>query len=126
MKKEKQNITVTLVVTLGPPRKIGDKWDEFAYITNIPVTLENAVKIEDSYGSRWGIETGYRVKEDIRGKTCSLQYPVRLLFQLLSVFLYPLGHLYNLILCVKLSWNKRKYPVILPEFKDIISDQISG
>jgi len=126
MKKGKQHVTVTLVVTLEPPKKTGDKWDEFAYVTNIPVTLESAVKIADSYRNRWGIETGYRIKEDIRGKTCSPRYPVRLLFQLLSVFLYNLWHLCNLILCVKLSWKKRKYPVILPEFKDIISDQISG
>ncbi|PNX50878.1 MAG: hypothetical protein BV458_12400 [Thermoplasmata archaeon M9B2D] len=90
MKKGKQHVIITLVVTLEPPRKIGDKWDEFSYVTNIPVTLESAVKIADSYRNLWEIETGYRVKEDICGKTCLPQYLVRLLFQLLSVFLYNL------------------------------------
>lgn len=126
IKKGKQHVTVTLVVILKPPKKPGETWDEFAYVTNIPVTLENALELAESYRSRWGIETGYRVKEQIRGKTCSQKYPVRLLFQLLSVFLYNLWQLCNLILSVKLSWNKQKYLVILPEFKDIISDSLSG
>jgi len=126
MKKGKQQVTVILVVILYPSKKPGETMDEFAYVTNIPVTLENALELAESYRNRWGIETGYRVKEEVRGKTCSRQYPVRLLFQLLSIFLYNLWQLCNLILRVKLQWNKRKYLVILPEFKDIISDQLSG
>ena len=126
MKKGKRHVTVTLVVILKPPKKPGEPLDEFAYITNIPATLENALELAESYRNRWGIETGYRVKEEVRGKTCSRQYPVRLLFQLLSILLYNLWQLCNLILRVKLQWNKRKYLVILPEFKDIISDQLSG
>lgn len=126
MKKRKQQVTITLVVILSPPKKPGEPLNEFAYVTNIPVTLENALELADSYRNRWGIETGYRVKEEVRGKTCSRQYPVRLLFQLFSIFLYNLWQLCNLILRVKLHWGKRKYLVILPEFKDIISDQISG
>lgn len=126
MKKGKQQVTVILVVILYPSKKPGENMDEFAYVTNIPVTLENALELAESYRNRWGIETGYRVKEAVRGKTCSRQYPVRLLFQLLSILLYNLWQLCNLILRVKLQWNKRKYLVILPEFKDIISDQLSG
>lgn len=126
MKKGKKTVTVTLVIILYPPKRTGEPWDEFTYVTNIPVTLENVLELAASYRNRWGIETGYRVKEEVRGKTCSRQYPVRLLFQLLSIFLYNLWQLCNLILRVKLQWNKRKYPVILPEFKDIISDQLSG
>jgi len=126
MKKGKQQVTVTLVVILSPSKKPGEPLDEFAYITNIPVTLENALELAESYRNRWGIETGYRVKEQVRGKTCSQKYPVRLLFQLLSVFLYNLWQLCNLMLSVRLHWNKQKYLVILPEFKDILSDQLSG
>jgi hypothetical protein len=126
MKKGKQQVTVTLVVIFSPSKKPGEPMDEFTYVTNIPVTLENALELADSYRNRWGIETGYRVKEQVRGRTCSQRYPVRLLFQLLSVFLYNLWQLCNLILSVRLQWNKQKYVVILPEFKDIISDRISG
>jgi len=126
MKKGKQSVTITLVVILKPSKKSGETWDEFAYVTNMSVTLKNALELAESYRNRWGIETGYRVKEDVRGKTCSRQYPVRLLFQLLSILLYNLWQLCNLILRVKLHWDKKGYLVILPEFKDIISDQLSG
>ena len=126
MKKAKQHVTLTLVVILSPSKKPGEPLDEFTYVTNIPVALDNALEVAESYRNRWGIETGYRVKEEIRGKTCSQQYPVRLLFQLLSIFLYNLWQLCNLVLRVKLHWAKRRYPMILPEFKDIISDQLLG
>lgn len=126
MTKGKQSVTVNLVVILYPPKKTGENWDEFAYVTNIPVTLENALIFAESYRTRWGIETGYRVKEQVRGKTCSQHYPVRLLFQMLSILLYNLWHLCNLILIIRLSWKKKGYPMILHAFRDIIADQIIG
>jgi putative transposase len=126
MTKGKQSVTVTLVVILYPPRKPKENWDAFTYVTNIPVTLDNALVLAESYRSRWGIETGYRVKEEIRGKTCSQQYPVRLLFQMLSILLYNLWHLCNLILVVTLSWDKKGYPMILNAFRDTIADLIIG
>lgn len=126
MTKGKQSATVNLVVILYPPKKPGKKWDEFTYVTNIPVTIENALILAESYRSRWGIETGYRVKEQVRGKTCSPQYPVRLLFQMLSILLYNLWHLCNLILIIRLSWEKKRYPMIVHAFRDIIADQIIG
>ena len=71
MKKGKKQVTVTLVIILYPSKKPGEPWDEFTYVTNIPVTLENVLELAESYRNRWGIETGYRVKEEVRGKTCS-------------------------------------------------------
>ncbi len=126
MTKGKQSVTVTLVVILYPPKKPGENWDEFAYITNIPVTLTTAWEFAESYRKRWGIETGYRVKEQVRGKTCSQQYPVRLLFQLLSVLLYNLWHLCNLLLIIRLVWKKKGYPMIMHAFRDTIADFIIG
>jgi len=124
MTKKKQSATVNLVVILYPPKKPGENWDEFAYVTNIPVTPENALMLAESYRKRWGIETGYRVKEEVRGKTCSPNYAVRLLFQMLSILLYNLWHLCNLILIIKLTWTKKGYPMILNKFRDTIADQI--
>jgi len=126
MTKGKQSVTVTLVVILYPPKKSGENWDEFAYVTNIPVTLDNALMFAESYRSRWGIETGYRVKEEVRGRTCSQRYQVRLLFQLLSILLYNLWHLCNLVLRCQLHWQKRGYPLILVAFKDRIAESILG
>jgi Transposase DDE domain len=126
MTKKKQSATVNLVIILYPPKKSGENWDEFAYITNIPVTLENALILAESYRKRWGIETGYRVKEEVRGKTCSPTYAIRLLFQMLSILLYNLWHLCNLILIIRLVWKKKGYPMILNKFRDTIADFIIG
>lgn len=123
MKKGKQSAMVKLVVILEPTEK---GWDKFAFITNMDVNLENVLEIAESYRSRWGIETGYRVKENVRGKTCSRKYPVRLFLQMLSILLYNIWHLCNLIISVKIRWVRRNYPVILDEFKDAISDSILG
>jgi len=126
MTKDKQTVTTNLVVILYPPRKSKENWKAFAYVTNIPVTMNTALVLAESYRKRWGIETGYRVKEEVRGKTCSQNYAVRLLFQMLSILLYNLWHLCNLILIVLLSWDKKGYPMILNAFRDTIADQISG
>jgi Transposase DDE domain len=126
MKKGKESATFTLVVIVEPPKEPGDEWNVFAYATNIPVTKSDAKEIADSYRSRWGIETGYRVKENVRGKTCSRKYAIRLLLQLLSIFLYNLWQLCNLMINIKTQWNKKRYLIILEEFKDILSDVIAG
>jgi len=75
MKKGKHSVTMKLVVILELK---GNEWGEFAYVTNMNVALENALELANSYRSRWGIETGYRVKENVRGKTCSTHYATRL------------------------------------------------
>lgn len=126
MIKNKQAVTINLVVILYPPRKTQENWNAFVYVTNIPVTLDNALVLAESYRARWGIETGYRVKEEIRGKTCSQNYAVRLLFQMLSILLYNLWHLCNLILVIILSWSKKRYPMILNAFRDTIAELIIG
>ena len=126
MKKEKESATFTLVVIVESPKEPGDEWNVFAYATNIPVTDGDALEIADSYRSRWGIETGYRVKEEVRGKTCSRNYAIRLFLQLLSVLLYNLWQLCNITLSIAICWCKKGYVIILEEFKDLISDSILG
>lgn len=124
MKKAKESVKFTLVVIVEAPKKSGEQWNDFVYATNINVTNDNAFEIAESYRKRWGIETGYRVKENVRGKTCSRNYVIRLFLQLLSIILYNLWQICNIIISVKIKWEKRTYPVILEEFKDIISDLI--
>jgi len=124
MKRGKDSVTFNLVIIVEPPTEPGDKWKDFAYATNVSVTADNAFRLVEGYRKRWGIETGYRVKEDVRGKTCSRNYAIRLLFQLLSILFYNLWQLCNLIISVKINWSKRVYPVILEEFKDSLSDFI--
>jgi len=125
-KQGKNSSTFTLVIIVESPKKLGDEWTTFAYATNIPVTRGNALEIADSYRSRWGIETGYRVKEEVRGKTCSRNYAIRLFLQLLSILLYNLWQLCNITLSIAICWCKKGYVIILEEFKDLISDSILG
>lgn len=126
LKHYKDYATVTLVIVVEPPKKPDDEYSVFAYVTNIAVTRDTALEIADSYRSRWGIETGYRVKEEVRGKTCSPNYAIRLLLQLLSILLYNLWQLSNILLRIVIHWGKEGYVIILDEFKDLISDSILG
>lgn len=95
LKRGKASATFTLVIMVEYLKNSDDAWHIFAYATNIPVTKDNPLELADSYRSRWGIETGYRVKEEVRGKTCSRNYAIRLFLQLLSILLYNLWRLCN-------------------------------
>ncbi|HEC86512.1 MAG TPA: hypothetical protein ENI49_01380 [Thermoplasmatales archaeon] len=124
MKRGKDSVTFNLVIIVEPPTEPGDKWKDFAYATNISVTADNAFRLAEDYRKRWGIETGYRVKDGIRGRTCSRNHVVRLLFLFLSILLYNLWQLCNLVIVIEINWVRRVYPVILEEFKDNLSDFI--
>ena len=124
LRRVKDSVTFTLVIIAEPPKRFDGEWSVFSYATNILLTKKNAIELADSYRSRWGIETGYRVKEEVRGKTCSRNYAIRLLLQLLSILLYNLWQLCNITLSIAICWVKEGYVIILEEFKDIISDSI--
>ena len=126
LKKGRDSATFTLVIIVESPERFDGEWNVFAYAANIPVTKDSALELADSYRSRWGIETGYRVKEEVRGKTCSRNYAIRLFLQLLSILLYNLWQLCNVTLSIAICWVKERYTIILEEFKDIISDSILG
>jgi len=62
------------------------------FATNIPLTSDDlimAFRIGEMYGSRWQIESGYRVKKHtFRGKTTSVNYTIRYFYFMLSTALY--------------------------------------
>lgn len=75
----KEYIDVRLLIY---PTKDGDL---VGFFTNMDVDPE---WVAMAYPDRWGIETGYRVKKEFRGKTCSRNFTVRLFFLMLSILLY--------------------------------------
>jgi hypothetical protein len=79
------NVTFTVVVKKDE--------DVVGFATN---TKLRAKTIGEWYGKRWGIETGYRVKEEFRSRTCSISSVVRLLFNMLSFVVYNLWVLVNI------------------------------
>jgi IS4 transposase len=83
-----KNVTFTVVVMMGEKDVIG-------FATNTKLRAET---IGDWYSKRWGIETGYRVKEGFRARTCSRSAVVRLLLNMVPFVLYNLWALVNLML----------------------------
>jgi hypothetical protein len=73
----------------------------FGFATNLPRSLAVALPsfIPSEYRRRWGIETGYRVQDNVQAKTTSTNYKLRLLYQMTSVLLYNVWHYANFLLC---------------------------
>jgi IS4 transposase len=71
---------------------------DFVFITNIEVNDYNVEALVEDYGRRWGIETGYRMSEMVRGRTCSRSHAVRRLLHLLSLLLYNVWQLVDALL----------------------------
>ena len=77
-------------------------WDDenerwLPFITNIPVDEMGREKLGEAYKLRWGIETSYRMKNQLRGKTCSRCYPVRYVLYMMSICMYNLWVLLNIL-----------------------------
>jgi hypothetical protein len=73
----------------------------FGFATNLSKVLAAKLPlfIPSEYRRRWGIETGYRVQDNVEAKTTSRKYVVRLLYHLTSVLLYNVWNYANLLLC---------------------------
>lgn len=72
-------------------------------------------EISNEYTSRWGIETGYRVKHFFRAKTTSPDHKIRALYFFLSIILYN-----SWILANQLS--EKKLTVFL--FSELLENQL--
>lgn len=71
--------------------------DLVGFITNMDGSPEY---IGELYRSRWGIETGYSVKNDFRSVTCSNNFAVRYLLVFLSFLIY------NLWVFINIQWHR--------------------
>lgn len=77
-------------------------WDDekerwLPFITSIPVDETNRETLAEDYRLRWGIETSYRMKNQFKAKTCSRCYPVRYVLYMLSICMYNLWVLLNIL-----------------------------
>lgn len=73
------------------------KRHDFSFYTNINVNEDNAIELAETYRERWGIENGYLEKKDVKEKTHSLDMGVRYFLFFLSVLLYNMWILLNLL-----------------------------
>ena len=73
------------------------KRHDFSFYTNINVNEGNVREIAETYRERWGIENGYLEKKDVKERTHSPDMGVRYFLFYLSVLLYNMWVLLNLI-----------------------------
>jgi putative transposase len=96
----------------------------YAFATNMTFNNNDILlseKLFNPYSKRWGIETSYRVKKGFRGKTTSRNYIVRQFYFMLSVVLYDLWILVNLLLSVFLFGKIiRKIPITAKLFGTVL------
>ncbi len=90
----KENADANFVHVVYYPN--GKKHD-FAFYTNAGVTGDNVRKLAETYRERWGIENGYQEKADAKEKTHSPEMGIRYFLFFLSVLLYNLWMLLNLL-----------------------------
>lgn len=84
-----------------------------AFITNLKVPVLLSHYFYHWYSRRWGIETGYRLKDqDFKPRTTSKNYIIRLFYFLFSVMLYNLWVLTNIIVGIKLYGRVPDKPII--------------
>ena len=73
------------------------KRHDFSFYTNISVNEGNAGELAEIYRERWGIENGYLEKKDVKEKTHSPDMGVRYFLFYISVLLYNMWVLFNII-----------------------------
>lgn len=95
--KKKKNVTFNLYLYKRPADQLPKKKKKltvsdlyFGFATNLPRSYVASIPmfIPSEYRCRWGIETGYRVQDNAQAKTTSVNYKLRLLYQMVSVLLY--------------------------------------
>ena len=90
----KESVKTNFVhIVYYPDRKRHD----FCFYTNINVNEVNARELAETYRERWGIENGYLEKKDIKDKTHPPDMGVRYFLLFLSVLLYNMWLLINII-----------------------------
>ncbi len=110
---EKGGPVFNIVAILNPkynPKAKKEKGNKeyFLFATNLRVnsTSEFIKKVPEEYRKRWNIETGYRVKNIFKIRTCSKSPVVRTLFFLIQCLLYNVLNLLNSV--VKIDAYKLK------------------
>jgi hypothetical protein len=104
---KKKSVTFNLYLYKRPAERLPKKKKlavsdlYFGFATNLPRSLAITLPsfIPEEYRRRWGIETGYRVQDNAQAKTTSINYKLRLLYQMVSVLLYNVWHFANFLLC---------------------------
>ncbi len=112
---ERQEASFNLLMYRKPDARANDPVHKryVAFATNMPYSeaLAAFTLLPDEYRKRWGIESGFRVQDNVQAKTTSTDYTVRMTYLMLSIFLYNVWMLANVIMADNLG-AELKNPVM--------------
>jgi len=104
---EQREASFNLLIYRKPDAKTSDPVHKryAVFATNMPREDALAVfsQLPDEYRQRWGIESGFRVQDNVQAKTTSTNYTVRMVYLMLSIILYNVWMLANIILANNLG-----------------------
>lgn len=107
-----------------PTEPVVDRY--VAFFTNLSV--ERVILAYDllpeEYRKRWGIETGFRVQDNVQAKTTSKNFTVRVVYVMLSTILYNIWIYANVALARKLRITPEKPMIKLSQLSHYFSMQI--
>lgn len=107
-----------------PTEPVVDRY--IAFFTNLSV--ERVILayglLPEEYRKRWGIETGFRVQDNVQAKTTSKNFAVRTVYIMLSTILYNVWVLANVLLAMKLRIEADKPRIKLSQLAHYFSMEI--
>jgi len=94
-----RSVTVIIVIAPSPKKKreFPDKDPLFVFFTNGEVSEELISEKIENYDGRWGIETGFRVRDDFLILTTTRNPVIRYFFFVLAAMLYDHWLLVNIL-----------------------------
>lgn len=125
---EKREASFNLLMYKKPKARTSDPVHKryIAFATNMAYDQALLVfsLLPDEYRKRWGIETGFRVQDGVQAKTTSTDYTVRTIYLMLSIFLYNVWVLANVILADGLDVELKTPPMKLSQMVKFFSMRI--
>ena len=94
-----RSVTVTIVMAQSPRkvRELPDKDPLFVFFTNGSINEKLIQEKIENYDCRWGIETGFRVRDDFLIQTTTRNPVIRYFFFVLAAMLYDNWLLVNIL-----------------------------
>lgn len=107
-----------------PTDAVTDRYIAFATNMSVDGVILAYDQLPEEYRKRWGIETGFRVQDNVQAKTTSKNYTVRVVYIMLSTILYNIWVLANATLARKLRIEFKKPKIKLSQLAHYFSMQI--
>lgn len=99
------------------------KEENFSFYTNVEINDHNVIELAEKYRERWGIETGYAKKKELKMKSKSPNMKTRIYIYIITVILYNLWILLNFIIK---QTRIGRYEITMVDFIYIIKKRFRG